>query len=199
MCLAGQATAILSDAMGTEKTSCERGAGKHRRTGLERGLGLKEAVALNMIEIVGIGPFVVSGDRDPRKWAGRKHCWRGWRARYWQRWMRLCGRNWARRCPKRAVRTCSCAKPMGRGRWGRLMSFLFVWQTFVQAPLSIASASIGFTHYVGYLHPLTKLASQSGFRRTGDFAGDSAVPADHDDWKNFVAAVGGSGWRRSCG
>src|SRR6059036_2775417 len=28
-------------------------------TGLERGLGLKEAVALNMIEMVGIGPFVV--------------------------------------------------------------------------------------------------------------------------------------------
>src|SRR5260370_41476083 len=27
---------------------------------LERGLGLKEAVALNMIEIVGIGPFVGS-------------------------------------------------------------------------------------------------------------------------------------------
>jgi amino acid transporter len=35
------------------------------------------------------------------------------------------------------------------------MSFLFVWQTFVQAPLSIASASIGFTRYVEYLHPLT--------------------------------------------
>jgi len=29
-------------------------------SGLERGLGLKEAVALNMIEIVGIGPFVVT-------------------------------------------------------------------------------------------------------------------------------------------
>jgi fructoselysine transporter len=26
---------------------------------LERGLGLKEAVALNMIEMVGVGPFVV--------------------------------------------------------------------------------------------------------------------------------------------
>src|SRR5258708_40270386 len=36
------------------------------------------------------------------------------------------------------------------------MSFLFVWQTFVQAPLSVASASIGFTRYVGYLHPLNK-------------------------------------------
>ena len=29
------------------------------KNGLERGLGLKEAVALNMIEMVGIGPFVV--------------------------------------------------------------------------------------------------------------------------------------------
>src|SRR5258708_1159959 len=33
---------------------------KTENTALERGLGLKEAVALNMIEIVGIGPFVVS-------------------------------------------------------------------------------------------------------------------------------------------
>ena len=33
---------------------------KTENTPLERGLGLKEAVALNMIEIVGIGPFVVS-------------------------------------------------------------------------------------------------------------------------------------------
>src|SRR5256712_10581545 len=33
---------------------------KTENSALERGLGLKEAVALNMIEIVGIGPFVVS-------------------------------------------------------------------------------------------------------------------------------------------
>ena len=33
---------------------------KRETDGLERRLGLKEAVALNMIEIVGIGPFVVS-------------------------------------------------------------------------------------------------------------------------------------------
>src|SRR5271154_7375470 len=30
-----------------------------KRGDLERGLGLKEAVALNMIEMVGVGPFVV--------------------------------------------------------------------------------------------------------------------------------------------
>src|SRR5882762_11850209 len=33
---------------------------KTEKNALDRGLGLKEAVALNMIEIVGIGPFVVS-------------------------------------------------------------------------------------------------------------------------------------------
>src|SRR5258708_8634375 len=43
----------------------------------------------------------------------------------------------------------------GPERWGRLMSFLFVWQTLVQAPLSVASASIGFPKYPGHLHPFT--------------------------------------------
>jgi amino acid transporter len=42
----------------------------------------------------------------------------------------------------------------GPRRWGRLMSFLFVWQTLIQAPLVIASGAIGFSQYLGYLHPL---------------------------------------------
>jgi amino acid transporter len=37
---------------------------------------------------------------------------------------------------------------------GRLMSFLFVWQTSIQAPLVVASASIGFAQYLTYLVPL---------------------------------------------
>lgn len=37
---------------------------------------------------------------------------------------------------------------------GKLMSFLFVWQTSIQAPLVIASASIGFAQYLTYLIPL---------------------------------------------
>lgn len=37
---------------------------------------------------------------------------------------------------------------------GKLMSFLFVWQTAVQAPLVVASASIGFAQYLTYLVPL---------------------------------------------
>ncbi|MEI6022162.1 MAG: amino acid permease, partial [Bacteroidota bacterium] len=44
---------------------------------------------------------------------------------------------------------------------GGLMSFLFVWQTMIQAPLVIASASIGFATYLSYLLPLSALASKA--------------------------------------
>src|SRR4030095_3557031 len=40
-------------------------------------------------------------------------------------------------------------------KWGKLMSFLFVWQTMIQAPLVIASAAIGFAQYFNYIIPLT--------------------------------------------
>jgi fructoselysine transporter len=39
-------------------------------------------------------------------------------------------------------------------KWGKLMSFLFVWQTMIQAPLVIASAAIGFAQYFTYILPL---------------------------------------------
>ena len=43
---------------------------------------------------------------------------------------------------------------------GRLMSFLFVWQTMIQAPLVIASAAIGFASYFSYLLPLTPVTTK---------------------------------------
>ncbi len=42
----------------------------------------------------------------------------------------------------------------GEQRWGRLLSFLYVWQTLIQAPLVLASGAIGFAQYVSYLTPL---------------------------------------------
>ena len=42
----------------------------------------------------------------------------------------------------------------GEQRWGRLLSFLYVWQTLIQAPLVIASGAIGFAQYASYLMPL---------------------------------------------
>jgi amino acid transporter len=42
-------------------------------------------------------------------------------------------------------------------RWGKLMSFLFVWQTCIQAPLVVASGAIGFSQYLSYLVDLNWL------------------------------------------
>ncbi|HEY2120534.1 MAG TPA: APC family permease [Candidatus Acidoferrum sp.] len=120
---------------------------------LERGLGLKEAVALNMIEIVGIGPFVVSS--LVIKAMGGPQALIAWLAGALL--ATLDGFVWSElgaAMPKAGGTYVFLREAYGPGRWGRMMSFLFVWQTFVQAPLSVASASIGFARYAGYLHPL---------------------------------------------
>lgn len=122
---------------------------------LERGLGLKEAVALNMIEIVGIGPFVVSsfvikamgGPQAVIAWLGGAIL------------ATLDAFVWSElgaAMPKAGGTYVFLREAYGPGKWGRMMSFLFVWQTFIQAPLSVASASIGFARYASYLHSLTK-------------------------------------------
>jgi fructoselysine transporter len=41
------------------------------------------------------------------------------------------------------------------------MSFLFVWQTLIQAPLSLASGAIGFSQYASYLYPLGKYGEKA--------------------------------------
>lgn len=44
---------------------------------------------------------------------------------------------------------------------GKMMSFLFVWQTMIQAPLVIASAAIGFSAYLTYLLPMSEIESKA--------------------------------------
>lgn len=39
----------------------------------------------------------------------------------------------------------------GKNGMGKMMGFLYVWQTIIQAPLVAASAAIGFSQYLGYL------------------------------------------------
>jgi fructoselysine transporter len=121
---------------------------------LERGLGLKEAVALNMIEIVGIGPFVVSS--LVIRAMGGPQALIAWLAGALL--AALDGFVWSElgaAMPKAGGTYVFLREAYGPAKWGRLMSFLFVWQTLVQAPLSVASASIGFAKYAGYLHPLS--------------------------------------------
>ena len=48
-------------------------------------------------------------------------------------------------------------KLFGEQKGGRLMAFLFIWQTTIQAPLVIASGAIGFSKYFSYLVPITDI------------------------------------------
>jgi len=120
---------------------------------LERALGLKEAVALNMIEIVGIGPFVVSS--LVIKSMGGPQALVAWLAGA----LLACldGFVWSElgaAMPRAGGTYVFLREAYGPERWGRLLSFLFVWQTLIQAPLSVASAAIGFSDYAKYLYPL---------------------------------------------
>jgi amino acid transporter len=127
---------------------------------LERGLGLKEAVALNMIEIVGIGPFVVTS--LVIRAMGGPQCLIAWLAGAVL--ATLDGFVWSElgaAMPKAGGTYVFLREAYGPERWGRFMSFLFVWQTLIYAPLSVASAAIGFAKYVGFLYPLSTLQSKA--------------------------------------
>jgi fructoselysine transporter len=123
---------------------------------LERGLGLKEATALNMIDMVGIGPFIVAplvirtmgGPQAIVAWiAGALLAV-------------IDGFVWSElgaAMPKAGGSYFFLREAYGPGRWGKFMSFLFIWQTMFQAPLVIASGAIGFSQYLTYLVPLNPI------------------------------------------
>jgi fructoselysine transporter len=137
----------------TQPSSAPRNA-TQQDPGLVRGLGLKEAVALNMIDMIGIGPFVVSplviramgGPQALLAWTAGAVL------------ALLDGFVWSElgaALPRAGGSYVFLREAYGPEKWGRLMSFLFVWQTLIQAPLVIASGAIGFSQYATYLHPFT--------------------------------------------
>src|SRR6201984_1336732 len=133
---------------------------KSKSVGLERSLGLKEAVALNMIEIVGIGPFVVSS--LVIRAMGGPQAMIAWLAGALL--ATLDGFVWSElgaAMPRAGGTYVFLREAFGPEKWGRLMSFLFVWQTFLHVPLSVASASIGFANYAKYLYPFSTLEAKA--------------------------------------
>ena len=120
---------------------------------LERGLGLKEASALNMIDMVGIGPFIVI----PLVIAdmGGPQCLLAWAVGALLALIDGC--VWAElgaAMPEAGGSYVYLREAYGPAKWGRLLSFLVIWQTIFQAPLVLASGSIGFAQYFSYLVPL---------------------------------------------
>jgi len=120
---------------------------------LERGLGLTEAVALNMNAMVGIGPFIVIPLVIQAM--GGPQCLLAWVAGAVL--SLLDGLVWAElgaAMPRAGGTYAFLREAYGPGRGGRLMSFLYIWQTLIQAPLVVASGAIGFSQYLTYLVPL---------------------------------------------
>lgn len=128
---------------------------------LERGLGLAEATSLNMTFMVGIGPFVVipfvvQAMHGPQ-------CLIAWVTGAALALFDGC--IWAElgaAMPAAGGSYVFLREAYGPGRWGRLMSFLYIWQTLFQGPLSVASGSLGFAAYATYFTSGTRMAGWFG-------------------------------------
>src|SRR5436189_79982 len=119
---------------------------------LIRGVGVTGATTLNMIDMIGVGPFItmpliiaaMGGPQAMIGWiAGAVVCMCG-------------GLVWAElgaSMPKSGGPYNYLKEIYGPNRLGRLMSFLFIWQLTFSAPLSIASGGIGLSQYATYIFP----------------------------------------------
>jgi amino acid transporter len=119
---------------------------------LSRELGQGSALALNMLEMVGVGPFItlpliVAAMGGPQAMLG----WVLGAA------LALCdGLVWAELAaalPEAGGSYAFLREIYGPGRVGRLVSFLYVWQFTLTAPLVMASGAIGLAQYASYLYP----------------------------------------------
>lgn len=122
-------------------------------------LGLFQASAINMIDMVGIGPFVVLSmvikEMDGPYFL---YAWLLGAALAFidsMIWSEL-----GAAYPKAGGSFNFLKEAYGKTSWGLLLSFLFVWQTLIQAPLVVASGSIAFSQYLGYIVHLSVLQAK---------------------------------------
>jgi APA family basic amino acid/polyamine antiporter len=119
---------------------------------LVRGLSLSSATALNMIDMIGVGPFItipliVSAMGGPQAMLG------------WVlgAFLAICdGLVWAElgaAMPGSGGSYRYLKEIYGPQKLGRLISFLFIWQLSFSAPLSIASGAIGLSQYAAFFFP----------------------------------------------
>jgi amino acid transporter len=119
---------------------------------LERRFGTVQATALNMTNMIGVGPFITIPALMSAISPGGPQAMIGWFAALLLAMMD--GMVWAE---------LAAAMPgsggsyvylrQAFGKYGRLMAFLFIWQFILSGPLEIASGFIGIQQYVSYLSP----------------------------------------------
>lgn len=117
---------------------------------MTRRVGLLGATSANMLGMIGVGPFItipilLSKMHGPQAILG---------------WLlgavvALCdGMVWAElgaAMPETGGPLRYLSEAYGPQKMGRMMHFLFIWQTIFLAPLSIAGGAIGFAQYTRYL------------------------------------------------
>jgi amino acid transporter len=113
-----------------------------------------------MIDMVGIGPFIVI----PLVIAdmGGPQCLLAWAVGAIVALVDAC--VWAElgaAMPEAGGSYVYLREAYGPAKWGRLLSFLVIWQTIFQGPLVLASGSIGFAEYFTYLVPLGKYGQKA--------------------------------------
>ena len=117
---------------------------------LTRRFGLVQATALNMINMIGIGPFITIPLLMTA--LGGPQAMLGWIVALA---IVVCdGMVWSElgaAMPASGGSFAYLREAYGRETYGRLMGFLFVWQFILSGPLEIASGYIGFAHYAGYI------------------------------------------------
>ena len=119
---------------------------------LKREIGLWQGTALNIIDMVGIGPFVtlplilaaMGGGRALGAWIlGAVLAIADG----------LVTAELSAELPRAGGSYAFLREAYGPGRWGRLVSFLFLFQIIFSAPLSMASGAIGFSRYLHFVFP----------------------------------------------
>ena len=119
---------------------------------LKRGIGLFQATSTNMIEMIGIGPFItipilLAAMQGPQALLG-------W---FLAGILAICdGLVWAElgaAMPGAGGPYHYLKEAFGPHSLGRMMSFLFIWETTAIAPISLASGAVGLSWYVRFFWP----------------------------------------------
>src|SRR5689334_18331664 len=122
---------------------------KEQQPHLLRRFGLLQATALNMSNMIGVGPFItipllMSAMGGPQAMLG------------WVVALIIViadGMVWSElgaSLPGSGGTYQYLREGFGRETYGRLMAFLFIWQFMLSGPLEIASGYIGFANYAAY-------------------------------------------------
>ena len=159
------------------------------QNGLIRGIGLREGISLNVIEMIGVGPFItipliIHASGGPQAMLG---------------WILGAG---LAMCDGMVWSELGAALPRAGGSYeylkeiygprslGRLLSFLYVWQLMMSAPLSAASGCVGIAQYTGFIFPsLQNVIAAHTFQWSSSFLGvlGAQVVISHGTW----VAMGG--------